>query len=188
MAAFVLCRLFRSGFEVLRDCSLWELRLVETEKWMISAEGRYCSNRVLMLTRVKGCCHYLEAEGAVTVKCTFTGDNANHTVLLWYKRADIKFTMSFWLFMCKWVNAVDCKCHKSRPLSHWIWSVPLNVLWSVNSFCLWIIKNLSLCVLVLHEIINSSIKLSFAVKHCSHFFPASARAWVAYSWISAVTS
>lgn len=36
---------------------------------MISAEGRYCSNRVLMLTRVKkGCCHYLEAEGAVTVK------------------------------------------------------------------------------------------------------------------------
>lgn len=46
---------------------------------MISAEGRYCSNRVLMLTRVKkGCCHYLEAEGAVTVKKkekkdTFTG-------------------------------------------------------------------------------------------------------------------
>lgn len=38
---------------------------------VISGEQILQYYRVLMWTHVKGCCHYLEDEGAVTVKCSF---------------------------------------------------------------------------------------------------------------------
>lgn len=126
---------------------------------MISAAERYCSNRVLMLTRVKGCCHYLGAEGAVTVKCTFPG--------LWWllhsltslQASDIQIITSLWLFMGKWINGTSQKSHWSGPVKQWS-----HRLWSecAEFILAWIIKNF-------HQIINLTVKLSSAYRLWLHF-------------------
>lgn len=92
---------------------------------MISSEGRYCSNRVLML---KGCCHYLRAEGAVTVKCTFTGSSRKYTLT---DRKSLTLSISLWLSVYRGVDAVDQKARKFPPLSHWFCSLPFicSALW-----------------------------------------------------------
>lgn len=132
---------------------------------MISAAERYCSNRVLMLTRVKGCCHYLGAEGAVTVKCTFPG--------LWWllhsltslRASDIQIITSLWLFMGRLINGTSQKSHWSGPVKQWS-----HRLWSecAEFILAWIIKNF-------HQIINLTVKLSSAYRlwlHvCEHELP-----------------
>lgn len=145
MAAFVLCRRFRSESKVLQDCSLSELRVLQTEKWMISAEGRYCSNRVLMLTRVKGCCHYLGAEGAVTVKCTVTAYNCNYTVLLCQKGL-LKLVQAYdYFYENEWMTLVKNHIHSGLCL------------WMCSGLWIHFVHELlrtCLCFLILHGVIK----------------------------------
>lgn len=55
--------------------------------------------------------------------------------------------------------------HKFRPLSDWLWSVPLNASWYEFFMNYW-----ELGFLLWHETINSCVKVSFPVMHCSHFY------------------
>lgn len=54
--------------------------------------------------------------------------------------------------------------HKFRPLSDWLWSVPLNASWYEFFMNYW-----ELCFLLWHETTNSCVKVSFPVMHCLHF-------------------
>lgn len=141
MAAFCVppslqtCILSVAGLLTVRNEAL------ESEKWMISAEERHCSNRVLMLTRVKRMLSLPQRW-----RCGYSKMHLIMITTVWIKKkADIVIIMALWLFMCKWLNAIDYKSHEFRPLSvsHWVWSVPFNVLWSVNLFCSQIIRNFS---------------------------------------------